>query len=102
MFLRQFLAFADTFAATIYVDGSFITQKLSPNDVDLIVVLPASFDFATEIARRLERYQRKGSSLHIFVYRRGRDETQLADLLEYFQLDRGGHLKGVVQVIAHR
>jgi predicted nucleotidyltransferase len=33
----------------ILVNGSFVTAKASPNDIDLIVVVPASHDFSADL-----------------------------------------------------
>jgi predicted nucleotidyltransferase len=32
----------------IVLDGSFVTDKASPNDIDMIVVLPEDYDFRTK------------------------------------------------------
>ena len=37
--LRDFYSFVKPFAKVIYVDGSFVTSKLSPNDIDLFVII---------------------------------------------------------------
>jgi hypothetical protein len=35
---------AAQFARSLLVDGSFVTDQLSPNDVDLVLVLPRTHD----------------------------------------------------------
>src|SRR6266702_8505073 len=37
-------------ALALLVNGSFVTAKAQPNDIDLILVLPADWDFAADIA----------------------------------------------------
>jgi hypothetical protein len=34
----------------VIVDGSFVTSKSAPNDIDLILVLPSSHDLRAELA----------------------------------------------------
>jgi hypothetical protein len=36
----------------VLVDGSFVTAEHNPNDVDLILVVPASHDFAADLPLR--------------------------------------------------
>jgi hypothetical protein len=33
----------------VFVDGSFVTSKINPGDIDLIIVLPADFDESAEL-----------------------------------------------------
>jgi uncharacterized protein DUF6932 len=41
---------AAQFARCLLIDGSFVTAKISPNDIDLVLVLPLSHDLATDLA----------------------------------------------------
>ena len=34
----------------VFVDGSFVTSEDEPNDIDLILILPADFDFDAELS----------------------------------------------------
>jgi hypothetical protein len=36
----------------ILIDGSFVTLKPAPNDVDIIVIVPASHDYQADLAPR--------------------------------------------------
>jgi hypothetical protein len=42
-------AWATGFVAEIIIDGSFVTAKPDPNDIDLILVLNAGHDFSAEL-----------------------------------------------------
>lgn len=42
-------AWATGFVAEIIIDGSFVTSKPDPNDIDLILVLNAGHDFTAEL-----------------------------------------------------
>src|SRR5205085_12013639 len=41
-------------AVEILVDGSFVTNKPDPNDIDLIVVLPEDYDFTSDPPLQVE------------------------------------------------
>ena len=60
----------------VIVDGSFVTQEGSPEDIDLIVVLPPGFDLATELtaveSNLLDaRYVRRPYQFDVRVVREG-------------------------------
>ena len=42
-------AAASGIAVAVLIDGSYVTAKLEPNDIDLILVLRADFDLAIEL-----------------------------------------------------
>jgi hypothetical protein len=87
----------------VIVDGSFVTSKAVPNDIDLILVLPSSHDLRAELAlmaynvlskRRVSR--RYG--FDILVARA--DAIEYTQSVEFFQQVRGQpHLhKGVLRI----
>jgi len=49
--LESFMAeaMAAGLVRTVLVDGSFVTAKPEPNDIDLILVVPANHDFAADL-----------------------------------------------------
>jgi hypothetical protein len=88
--LRAFYSsFLRRYATRVYIDGSYVTNKLSPKDVDLVVFLPEDFDFESEAGATLRRYQRETQNfhLHIFFGREGqpREVNSLHRRVEYFQ-----------------
>jgi hypothetical protein len=40
---------AADFAGSLLVDGSFVTGKPDPNDIDLVLVLPSSHDLSVDL-----------------------------------------------------
>ncbi|MFC1610819.1 DUF6932 family protein [Myxococcota bacterium] len=90
------------FMSTIIVDGSFVTSKEEPNDVDIILVLRADHDLSRELkpfeqnavsSRRI----RKRYDLDVLVARDG--GAELDEYLGYFAQVRGeSGLKGMVRV----
>jgi hypothetical protein len=75
--------------AEVLVDGSFVTDKPDPNDVDLIVVLPADHDFTGELSPRHyellsgRRARRAGYPFDLFTVAEGSAEYRSAfDLFE--------------------
>jgi hypothetical protein len=93
------------FVREIYVDGSFVTAKPHPEDVDLILGiddLPKDSNplSARDRAQRMRALRRCGGGLlHVFLF--PVDHWRLADLLDYFSNERpsdGGGRKGIVKL----
>ncbi len=88
----------------VLLDGSFVTAKAAPNDIDLILVVPATHDFSADILpaqyntiskRRVAR--RFGFDL--LVARAGSEE--LERYVRFFQQVRlePGKTKGILRII---
>ena len=97
-------AFATGLVAEIVVDGSFVTAKDSPGDVDLVIVLVAGVDLATRefspaeynvVSKRRAR-ARCGFDVFVVVDRTERHETSVT----YFTQLKGhpGVFKGLLRV----
>lgn len=87
--LRIFYGFAKKYATAIYIDGSFITSKLSPNDIDILVIFSNKFRTNRDLFIHLYelRKSHKRNKLHVFPY----FETDLemeAKWLEWFTTTR--------------
>jgi Nucleotidyltransferase domain len=86
----------------VLVDGSFVTNKVDPNDIDLIVVLPADHDFATELSHRVydllskRRLRDSGYPFDVVVVAFGDSSYQGA--LQFFQHGRDALSKGLLKV----
>ena len=76
----------------VIVDGSFVTAKEEPNDVDLVIVLRADHDFTLSL-RPFEynalsrRMVRKRYAFDLLVARE--DSPELTEYVEFFQQIRG-------------
>lgn len=70
--LIQFYEFAKKFAVRIYIDGSYVTTKLEPGDVDLAVILPGDRILDRGTLERLNWFIQRGKEkkipMHIFSY----------------------------------
>ena len=91
-------------AEGLIVDGSFVTDKAEPNDVDLVLILPADHDF-TATLRPFEynvlsrRRVFKRYAFDVLVARE--NSPELLEYVEFFQQIRGetDRLKGILKVL---
>ncbi|MBN2117908.1 MAG: nucleotidyltransferase domain-containing protein [Anaerolineales bacterium] len=67
--LKIFYDVVSYYAKSIYVDGSFVTSKLSPSDIDILIVFPNHIRFNTNVERRVADFLNNYGKfkLHIFV-----------------------------------
>ena len=91
-------------ASFVIVDGSFVTDKPEPNDIDLVLVLSAAHDLATnfrpfEYNALSRRMVRKRYGFDVLVARAG--SSELAEYIEFFQQVRGerDRRKGLLKVV---
>lgn len=78
----------------IYIDGSYITSKLVPSDIDMLIVLRSDFDVDNYLWR-LRTPERKRQGLDIHVYRE--NDIGLDRMLTGFKTDRDKKVpKGIV------
>lgn len=99
--LKEFVNFAKLYALKIYIDGSYVTNRLSPSDVDLLVIFPHKFLHEPSHERtRLSKFQkdREHNKLHIFPHAEGRDDQKTLEMLEWFMTDRQGNPKGIISL----
>ena len=89
---------------SILVDGSFVTAKTEPGDIDLIIVLAATHDFSADLnpaaynvlsKRRVHRLY----GFDILVAREGSEE--LGKWIEFFEQVRlePGQRKGILRLV---
>lgn len=88
----------------LVVDGSFITNKLEPNDIDLVLILPADHDFAADlrpfeynVLSRRRVFKRYG--FDVLVARE--NSPELVEYVAFFQQIRGetDRRKGILKVL---
>jgi hypothetical protein len=93
--------------AELWIDGSFLTEKLNPEDVDLVVCVDgrdsASFDVAQRAAldwvQTGNLWERYGCDAYAFVRnRRPEDEWIYAYWLRQFGFSRANEMKGLAVV----
>ncbi len=89
-------------ALRLVLDGSFVTEKVSPNDVDAVMLLPSDFqrriDRSDPVAWEIEHCVRYKDPQELFV---AHSNARWALYLEYFSHTRepDGRTKGLVEVI---
>jgi hypothetical protein len=100
--LRRWLELARTVAARRFlVDGSFVTAKEEPADVDAIVLLPIDFqkqiDRGAAAAMELEEMLLTRQPEELFA---AEDDADWVDWFEFFSRTReaDGRRKGVVEI----
>lgn len=90
-------------ATGLIVDGSFVTRKTEPNDIDLVLILFADHDF-TATLRPFEYNvlsRRRVSKLYAFDLLVARENSpELVEYVEFFQQIRGDTVrrKGILRL----
>ena len=86
----------------IYLFGSFVSGKASPNDVDLLVVMNAGFSTIQIGGKVLELFQHDVCMIRyhadLFWVTEAVGNARIEDLLEVFSRDREGRTQSVVEV----
>jgi hypothetical protein len=102
--LNDFYQFIRHHALDLYVDGSYVTAKLSPGDVDLLLLLPAGFPRTPAFTRYYQfeanypRYR-----LHLLGCIEGVDDAKFRARLRWFMTDKTLQSpKGIVRLEIQR
>jgi len=86
----------------IYLFGSFVSGKASPNDVDLLVVMNAGFSTTQIGGKVLELFQHDVCRIRyhadLFWVTEAVGNARIEDLLEVFSRDREGRTQSVIEV----
>ncbi len=102
--LKGLYAIVEDMALGVYIDGSYVTGKVAPSDVDLIILLPPIFDFFSAMAIQLaDIIDRSQGQLHVFAYDRQKPDQDvlLSEMFWNFTHVRGtGREKGIIYVEA--
>ncbi|MFQ6044630.1 MAG: hypothetical protein ACE5PV_27570 [Candidatus Poribacteria bacterium] len=105
---RQFTEIIDLACSTgqlceVFIFGSYITVKLAPNDIDLLLIMSAEFDSEDVVGRERLIFDAMAAQ-HLFnasIWW----ITQLTEpstrnlILEQIQMRRDGNRRGIVEVI---
>lgn len=98
--LKKFFEFVSQIAVCIYIDGSYITKKLAPSDVDILVILPSDFELASHDGWRLNQFRKNHRlrlDLHFKKISDGQEEIER--FLNIWMTDRDGNRKGIIRVV---
>ena len=101
--MRQWVTLARQVDATrLLIDGSFVTSKDEPNDIDAVILLPSNFEHqiseSIEAALELEYMLLTRCPEEIFA---AEDETDWDDWVVFFSHTRevDGRRKGLVEIL---
>ena len=101
--VRRWIALGRRIGATrLLINGSFVTAKAEPNDIDAVMLLPANFvqqvDQGVEPALELEEMLLTHRPEEIFA---AEDETDWNDWVAFFSRTReaDGRRKGLVEIV---
>jgi len=91
------------FVDTVIVDGSFVTAKPAPSDIDLVLVVASSHDFSADLPPAhygllAQRRVRRRFGFDIVVVKDGGENLELA--IAFFQQvkQRPGVKKGILRI----
>jgi hypothetical protein len=100
--MRRWVKLArDVGALRLMVDGSFVTSKQTPNDLDAVILIPGDFnsqiESGIESALELEQMLLTRRPEEIFA---AEDEADWNDWIEFFSRTReaDGRRKGLVEI----
>ena len=100
--LKGLYALVEDIALGVYINGSYVTGKIAPSDVDLIILLPPNFDFssrkAIELGGIIERSQ---GQLHVFPFDRQKPDQDVGFTEMYWSfthVHETGREKGIIYV----
>jgi len=101
---RKFLELLSPFKKKIkrlILDGSFVTSKESPGDIDCIMIIENNFRFTPEIVEELSNSKRlyKLYNIHLFMFEEKNIENY-RKILNFFSKDRDLKPKGIIEVIS--
>jgi len=82
----------------VLVDGSFVTSRPSPGDMDIIIILARDFDYDTPEAIRL-RSVKADLNIHLFSLSE-ENPGEIRRLVSFFGHDRDQRPRGLVEVIS--
>ena len=98
---RKFLKLLFPFKKKIkrlILDGSFVTSKESPGDIDCIMIIENNFRFTPEIVKKLCD-SKKLYNIHLFMFEEKNIESY-RKILNFFSKDRDLKPKGIIEVIS--
>lgn len=86
----------------IYLFGSFVTGKDSPNDIDLFVIMSSTFSTVGRSEKDMEVFQHDVCRIlfhaDVFWVTEAVGADRIEDMLEVFSRDRDGRAQPVIEV----
>jgi hypothetical protein len=88
--------------ARFVIFGSFVTAKVEPNDVDIILIMENTFDLANAAGEAALVFQHMQADAHfgasVFWTKRSGAIGGEQAMIEYWQARREGGLRGIVEI----
>lgn len=95
--LRLLWDFFHPYISQMYIDGSFTTSKITPGDVDILLVFKQSFRMDNKAISQFVIFQGLNrKSLHLFHMEEGTIDPKTHNIFITFTHDRDGSEKGIV------
>ena len=89
--------------ARFVVFGSFVTSKVDPNDIDLVLLMEDTFDLSSVIGEASLVFQHLEADSHfgasVFWTRRAGAVGGESAMVEYWQVRREGGRRGIVEIV---
>ena len=89
--------------ARFVIFGSFVTNRIEPNDVDIFVLMTDAFDASHLAGEALLLFDHAAAQAHfgasLFWSRRLAAWPDEQTAIEFWQVKRGGGRRGIVEVI---
>jgi predicted nucleotidyltransferase len=91
------------FVETVIVDGSFVTSKPAPSDIDLVLVVATSHDFSADLTPAhysllAQRRVRRRFGFDIVVVKNGSENLELASVFFQQVKQRPSVKKGILRI----
>lgn len=98
------LAVGTGHVARFIIFGSFITDKIEPNDVDVFILMENSFDFDQLVGETRLLFEHGTAQTHfgcsLFWVRRLAALDGEQATIEHWQIKRNRELRGIVEIVA--
>ena len=56
--LNELFNLVEEYAIGMYIDGSYVTNKIAPGDIDILLIVPEDFDYQTSEGQKLATFLR--------------------------------------------
>jgi len=98
--LRTFYNFIKFQPCEVYINGSYTTNKLSPTDIDILVIRSPDFRNNIDAMIRLGHFKKhsKDYGLHIQSPVKSIDDDEIDFFWDWFQHDRDKNAKGIIRL----
>ena len=98
-YLKQIFSLHNEPYLKIWVDGSFVTDEIEPNDIDFVIFIYHIFD---NVEKKLSKFDNSNRYIDAYFIPFFSDNIITNDLITYwrrhFSIDRNGNKKGFIEL----